>query len=56
MNQRGMERIERGVQVAVIRAPTTSLLEAVAEARRRQVAAGSHTLERSQGRLMVAAA
>ena len=56
MNPISLEPTRRSVQLAVIRAPTATLDEAVAEARRRQDLGEDRGLEGVQVRLIGAAA
>lgn len=56
MNGTPTPRVARSVQLAVLAAPTTSVVEAVAEARRRHGTVVGWIADRVQPRLMVATA
>ena len=56
MNATAADRTGRSVQLAVMRAPTTSVVEAVAEARRAQPAIGLRDVEAASRALVAAAA
>ena len=56
MNGTPTPRVARSVQLAVLAAPTTSVVEAVAEARRRHGTVVGWIADRVQPRLMLATA
>lgn len=56
MNGTPMRRVERSVQLAVMAAPSTSVVEAAAEARRRHEPANAWIAIPPQERLVAAAA